>query len=65
MDGGPDNGRAAERALGPSLNYLMNLFLRGDISERICQSPITDNAENYVSQMLCFLFEEVPDFMKT
>ena len=27
------------------LNYLMSLFLGGVISERICQSSITDNAE--------------------
>ena len=37
-----------------SLNYLMNLFLGGAISERICQSSITDNAENYVSEILVF-----------
>ena len=42
----------------------MNLFLGGAISERICQSSITDHAENYFSEML-FCFEEVPDFMKT
>ena len=48
-----------------SLNYLMNLFLGGAISERICQSSITpDHAENYFSEMSLF-FEEVPDFMKT
>ena len=48
-----------------SLNYLMNFFLGGAISERICQSSITpDHAENYVSDM-SLVFEEVPDFMKT
>ena len=47
-----------------SLNYLMNLFLGGAISERICQSSITDHAENYFSEMSLF-FEEVPYFMKT
>ena len=38
-----------------SLNYLMNLFLGGDISERICQSSITpDHADNYFSELLLF-----------
>ena len=34
----------------------MNLFLGGAISERICQSSITDNAENYFSEISFFLF---------
>ena len=81
MDGGPDNGRAAERALGPgpgpfakllnelvaqrsyfllaSLNYLMNLFLGGAISEGICQSSITpDHAENYFFQNCHFVLKK-------
>ena len=33
----------------------MNLFLGGAISERICQSSITDHAENYFSEMPRFL----------
>ena len=41
----------------------MNLFLGGAISERICQSSITDNAEKYVSENV--FVAEVPDFMKT
>ena len=38
-----------------SLNYLTHLFLGGAISGRICQSSITDHAENYVSEMSFFL----------
>ena len=41
----------------------MNLFLGGAISERICQSSITDHADNYFSDFL--FFEEITDFMKT
>ena len=37
-----------------SLNYLMNLFLGGAISERICQSSITDHADNYFSESSFF-----------
>ena len=38
-----------------SLNDLMNLFLGGAISERICQSSITDKAETDFSEMSLFV----------
>ena len=42
----------------------MNLFLGAAISERICQSSITDHADNYFFRKLYFV-EEIQYFMKT